>query len=173
MQRRALVVIDVQNDYFEGGKLPLWRAEETLAHIEGALRAAARLRMPVVLVQHVADAQAAPFFNEGSEGAALHPRVLALAPGAPVVVKRFADAFHETRLEQVLSDLGATALVVCGMMTQNCVAHTAVSKAAEKYQVAVLSDGCTTVSELVHNLALRAVGTRLSVLTAEEALGPA
>lgn len=47
------------------------------------------------------------------------------------------------------------------MMTQNCVTHMAISKAAEKYSVTILPDCCTTVDEMIHNIALHAVSTRV------------
>jgi len=50
-------------------------------------------------------------------------------------VKHFADSFEKTKLEETLAKLGVTELLLCGMMTQNCVTHTAISKAAEKYNV--------------------------------------
>jgi nicotinamidase-related amidase len=62
------------------------------------------------------------------------------------------------------------ALLVCGMMTQNCVTHTAISKPAEKYKVTILGDCCTTVSEILHKIALRAVSTRIELLPASEAI---
>lgn len=173
MNRRALLVIDLQNDYFPGGKFPLWNAEAVLERTLQAMDRARAQGLPVVLVQHIADSRRgpAPFFVEGSEGVQLHPRLRAAAPEAPLVVKAFADAFHQTDLQQVLAGLGVTELLVCGMMTQNCVTHTALSKAAEKYPVSILGDCCTTVSEMLHAIALNAVGTRLPVLSAAEALG--
>ena len=66
--------------------------------------------------------------------------------------------------------MGATTLLVCGMRTQNCVTHTAISKSAEKFEVLMLPDCCTTVSALIHNIALRAVATRLKLVPSEEAL---
>ncbi|MBP1771382.1 MAG: Isochorismatase hydrolase [Holophagaceae bacterium] len=173
MSRRALLVIDLQNDYFPGGKFPLWNAEATLDRTLQAMDRARAQGIPVVLVQHIADSRRgpAPFFVEGSEGAQLHPRVRAAAPEAPVVVKAFADAFHQTELQRVLAGLGVTELLIGGMMTQNCVTHTAISKAAEPYAVSILGDCCTTVSELLHAIALGAVATRLPVLPAAEALG--
>ncbi|MBI1752932.1 MAG: cysteine hydrolase [Acidobacteria bacterium] len=173
MDPRALLVIDLQNDYFPGGKFPLWNPE---AALDRALQAIGRARargIPVILVQHVADSRRgpAPFFQEGSEGAQLHPRLRAAAPGAPVVVKAFADSFHETELEATLAALGTAELLVCGMMTQNCVTHTAISKAAEKYRVSVLGDCCASVSEPVHLIALNALSTRVPILAAAEALG--
>ena len=56
------------------------------------------------------------------------------------------------------------------MMTQNCVTHTAISKAAEKYDVAIISDLCTTVTELLHLIALHAVSTRMKLVTSAEVL---
>ena len=167
--KKALLVVDVQNDYFPGGKLCLWNVEPTLASIEAAIKAAVQKEIPVILIQQLSGATS-PFFRNGTEGAAIHPRILKAAPDAPVVIKHYADSFHETELEALLSRLGVTSLLVCGMMTQNCVTHTAVSKSAEKYDVCILSDCCTTVSELIHTLALRAVSTRLKLVSSGEAI---
>lgn len=169
---KALIVIDLQNDYFPDGKFPQWHPEETLANVERAIEQARAKGVPVIHVQHIADASRgiAPFFNAGTAGVEIHPRILAAAPDAPVVVKHFADAFHDTTLKATLDALGATELLVCGMMTQNCVTHTAISKAAEPYAVTVLSDCCTTVSQMLHLIALNALSTRVTLATASEAL---
>jgi nicotinamidase-related amidase len=169
---KALLVIDLQNDYFPGGKFPLWNADATLEHVEQAIRKARDRAIPVILVQHVANSAqgVAPFLNRGTTGASVHPRVLAAAPYAPVVVKEFADSFVKTTLEDVLSSFHVTELLVCGMMTQNCVTHTAISKSAEKYEVTVLPDCCTTVSEILHLIALHALSTRVALVPASQAL---
>ncbi len=86
------------------------------------------------------------------------------------MVKQFADGFHQTTLEEKLTGLGVTDLLVCGMMTQNCVTHTAISKAADKYAVTVLPDCCTTVSEILHQIALHALSTRVKLVPSGEAL---
>jgi nicotinamidase-related amidase len=169
---KALVVIDLQNDYFPGGKYPLWNTEETLHNVLAAIGKAHESGIPVVLVQHVADDSKgpAPFFNAGSDGVELYPTLLAAAPGFPVVVKQFADSFHGTTLAATLAELGAKELLLCGMMTQNCVTHTAISKAAEDYRVTVLTDCCTTVDQMIHLIALNALSTRVGLATAAETL---
>ncbi len=169
---KALLVIDIQNDYFPGGKFPLWNAETVLARVERAIGLARGKGIPVILIQHIANPAKglAPFFNQGTDGAAIHPRILAAAPEAPVVVKAHADSFVATTLEATLAGLGATELLVCGMMTQNCVTHTAISRAAEKYEVCMLPDCCTTVSEMLHLIALNAVSTRLALVASDEAI---
>jgi nicotinamidase-related amidase len=172
MSQRALIVIDIQNDYFPGGTFPLWNTEATLKNIESAIEKAHLQDVPTIIVQHIANSSLgiAPFFNKGTAGADVHPRLRAAVPNAPIVVKEFADGFVNTSLEETLSKLGATELWVCGMMTQNCVTHTAISKAAEKYKVSILMDCCTTVNEMLHNIALHAVSTRVPLVAASDVL---
>ena len=169
---KALLVIDLQNDYFPGGKFPLWNTDVVLQNIERAIENATAQGIPVIHIQHIANSKMgiATFFNEGTAGANIHPRILAAAPQAPIVVKEFADSFEKTTLEATLAKLGATELLVCGMMTQNCVTHTAISKAAEKYSVAILVDCCTTVSEMIHNIALHAASTRVKLVPLSDVL---
>jgi len=169
---KALLVIDLQNDYFPGGAFPLWNAEATLANVEMAIGKAREAQVPVILIQHLADPAKglAPFFNQGTQGAELHSRIQAAAPDAPVVVKACADAFHQTSLKAVLQELGITELLVAGMMTQNCVTHTALSKTAERYEVTILPDCCTTVSEILHLIALNAVSVRVKLVPFVQAL---
>jgi len=168
--KKALLVIDLQNDYFPGGKFPLWNTDAILQNIERAIAKANAQGIPVIHIQHVAKQGMAPFFNEGTPGADIHPSILAAAPKAPVVVKEFADSFEQTNLEETLTKLGVTDLLVCGMMTQNCVTHTAISKAVEKYNVKILPDCCTTVSEILQLIALHAVSTRVNLVPSSEAL---
>jgi len=168
---KTLLVIDIQNDYFPEGKFPLWNADATLDNIECVIKKAKAQNIPVVLVQHIANSNGiAPFFNKDTAGVAIHPRILAVAPEAPVIVKGFADSFYNTTLEETLSQLGTTELLVCGMMTQNCVTHTAISKSAEKYDVSILKDCCTTVNEMLHNIALNAISTRIPLVTSTDVL---
>lgn len=169
---QALIVIDLQNDYFPEGRFPLADTEAALIAVEQAIAQARQRQWPVILVQHVADAPPglAPFFEAGSEGVALHPRIRAAAPEAPVVVKHAADSFYQTDLADRLVAAGVTGLLLCGMMTHNCVTHTALSRAAEGYRVKVLSDASTTVTPLLHQIALGAlVSTRAEVTTVAQA----
>jgi nicotinamidase-related amidase len=169
---KALLVIDLQNDYFPEGKFPLWNTEATLANLERAIERANAKKIPVVIVQHLADSSQglAPFFNRGTMGADVHPRIRAAAPNAVVVEKQFADSFFKTNLEETLAKAGITELLVSGMMTQNCVTHTAISQAAAKYDVSILVDCCTTVNEMLHQIALHAVSTRTRLVPSSDAI---
>ena len=170
--KKALLLIDLQNDYFPGGKFPLWNTDAVLSTIEQAIQAAQAKNIPIIHIQHIAnpDMGIAPFFNQGTDGANIHPRILAAAPDAPVVIKEYADSFVKTDLEEILTGLGVEELLICGMMTQNCVTHTAISRSAEKYKVSILPDCCTTVDEMIHTIALHAVSTRVPLVPSKDAI---
>lgn len=172
MTKPALIVIDVQNDYFANGAFPLWNVDAALAATVKAINAARSKGIPVIHVQHVMHADgAAPFFNAGTAGADIHPQVLAAAPDAPVVIKQFADSFEATTLSDQLASQGIDELLLCGMMTQHCVTYTALSKQAQSYSnVTVLSDATTTLSEVVHGLALSGLQTKVTLATVDQAL---
>jgi nicotinamidase-related amidase len=167
---KALLVIDVQNDYFSDGKFPLWNAEIASENVEKTVKKAKDMGIPVIYVQHVVNQEPAPFFGKGTPGVEISPRILAAAPDAPIIEKQHADSFEGTTLEETLNKLGVTELLVCGMMTHNCVTHTAISKSAEKYGITVLPDCCTTLSEIIHLLALDALSDRVKVIQSAEAL---
>lgn len=128
--------------------------------------------MEIIVIQHIANPAMglAPFFNKGTTGAELHPEILTSVGDATVVLKEYADSFHQTDLESILDERGVTELLVCGMMTQNCVTHTAISRAAEKYKSTILADCCTTVNEMLHLIALHAVSTRVALAGYKEAV---
>lgn len=157
--RKVLVVIDIQNEYFPDGKFPLWNPEKTLNSTLELIDLAKKQNIPVVLIQHVLG-EDAPLFTLGSSGARIHQKILEAVPNAPVVSKQYADSFYKTNLETVLDKLGVEHIIMCGMMTQNCVTHTALSKNAEKYKVSIVVDACTTVNEIIHNIAIEALGPR-------------
>jgi len=157
--KTALIIIDPQNDYLAGGKYPLWNMDQSISQIKLAMSIAIEKDMAIYFVQHIA-AKDSPFFQEGSEGAEVITELRERAPDAKVVVKHHADSFEQTELDLLLKAEGVQSIVLCGMMTQNCITHTALSKSAEDYQLSILSDACTTVDEMVHNIALSALSVR-------------
>lgn len=165
--KRALIVIDVQNDYFADGLFPQWEAERVLENSLTAIAHASAAGDEVILIQHIAanDAGPAPFFNPDTPGVELHPKLLAAVPAATRVVKQHADSFLNTRLHEVLLASGCTELLLCGMMTQNCVTHTALSPLASGYRMAVIPEACSSVSQMIHLIALRALSDRVPLLS--------
>ena len=170
--QKALLIIDLQNDYFPRGKYPLHNTAQTLSNIEIAIDKANHHSIPIILVQHIADdgsGIAAPFFNKGTLGVEIHPTILNAASNADIVEKNYADSFEQTNLEQVLQKHKITELLITGMMTQNCITHTAISKAADKYGVTIVMDCCATVDDMTNKIALKAVSTRVNLQTIAQA----
>ncbi|TDR92906.1 cysteine hydrolase family protein [Enterovirga rhinocerotis] len=163
---RTLLVIDIQNEYFPGGALPLWRAEETEARIVAAIGKARASGDRIILVRHVS-AAATGLFVAGSPGAALRPAISDAAGDAPIVSKAHADAFQDTDLADHLA--GTSELLIFGMMTQNCVVFTALSGLANRFHVQVIGDLCTAPVEVVHRIALNALASKLRVSSADDA----
>ncbi|CAM3139615.1 cysteine hydrolase family protein [Vibrio diazotrophicus] len=172
MNKTALLVIDIQNDYFPGGKFPLWKTDKILINIKELIAKANQKHVPVFLIQHLSSAPKgmAPFFEKGSEGANIHPEIMAMCPNAEVIQKQHADSFYQTHLDKLLEKFDIEDLLICGMMTQNCVTHTAISKKAEKYKVSIIEDCCTTTDAMIHKMALNAASPRVHLVTFSEAL---
>lgn len=167
MSEQALLVIDPQNDYFPDGKYPLWNTEVVLEKMKQAIKTAREKSIPVLLIRHEGN-ENSPFFNPGTEGVEIHPEITKLTPNAPVITKHFADSFEQTPLSGLLGDLDISELILCGMMTQNCITHTALSKMAEGYQVSVLTDACTTVDAMIHGIAINALSVRTHLSTTDQ-----
>lgn len=161
---RALIVIDIQNEYFPGGNLPLFEAAETEARIIAAIGRAREAGDRIILVRHELPPTEG-LFAAGSSGAAIRDGVLAEAGDAPVVTKHFADAFQETDIASHLD--GVDQLLICGMMTQNCVAFTALSELHRISDVTVIGDLCAAPLEVVHVIALSAIGSKRRLVDAD------
>jgi nicotinamidase-related amidase len=143
MAKQALIVVDIQNDYFPQGKWPLVGADaaaDNAAQLIAAFRAAGD---PVVHIRHEFTSEDAPFFTPGSEGAKLHPKVLNRAD-EPVVLKHFVNSFRETELKAVLDEHGITDLVVVGSMSHMCVDGITRAAADMGYSVIVIHDACAS-----------------------------
>jgi nicotinamidase-related amidase len=116
----ALVVIDVQNDYFPGGRMEVPGSTAAARHVAELLGAARAARWPVLHVQHLSSRPDATFLVPGTPGVEIHPLAFPAA-GEPVVQKHFPNGFRGTTLLEEIRKAGADRLLICGMMTQMCV----------------------------------------------------
>ena len=137
--KRALILIDVQNEYVSGKlRIEYPPIEESLANIAQAAAAAVRLGIPIVTVQQNAPAES-PVFAKGSPSWALHP-VVAELPSALHVEKALPSALAGTGLGDWLKANAIDTLTVAGYMTHNCNASTILDAAHQGWSVEYLSD---------------------------------
>ncbi len=141
--RDALLVIDIQNDYFPGGAMELAGMEAAGARAAEALQAMRGRSAPVYFLQHLSTRPGAAFFLPGTAGAELHPCVTP-RPGEAVITKHFPNGFRETALLERLRDDGVEHLVICGAMSHMCVDATTRAAFDLGFRCTVLADACAT-----------------------------
>lgn len=140
---KALLLVDIQNDYFAGGKNELVEPENALKSAVEILTVFRTLGLPVIHIQHISLRKDATFFLPNTWGVEIHP---ALTPqtNEDIVIKHTPNSFFETNLNEIICEKGITELVVGGMMTHMCIDTTV--RAAKDYAIPVtlLSDACAT-----------------------------
>jgi nicotinamidase-related amidase len=143
--RRALLVIDMQNEYVSGA-LPISYppVEHSLERIGRALDVAESADIPVIVVQQTAP-ESSPIFAAGSHGAELH-RTVATKRRDLLLSKTLPSCFADTDLDQWLRENGIDTVAIAGYMTQNCDESTARDAAHRGYRVEFLSDATGTLS---------------------------
>lgn len=137
--KRALIVIDVQNEYVSGNLLITYPpVQDSLGKIEAAIDAAQAKGMPIVVVQHDAPV-GSPIFAKGSHGWQLHPSV-ASRHHDHLINKSMASAFAGTDLDAWLQQNDIDTLTIVGYMTHNCNASTILHASHAGYKVEFLHD---------------------------------
>ena len=139
----ALVLIDLQNDYFPGGAMELVGPDDAVSQARSLLLAFRERSLPIFHIQHIAKRPGATFFLPETRGAEIHNAVSPTA-GETVITKHFPNGFRETTLLEGLRSVGASKLVIAGMMTHMCVDTTVRAASDYGFQVAVAQDGCAT-----------------------------
>lgn len=138
----ALIIIDIQNDYFPQGKCELFQAEQALTVTKKLLKHFRAKEFPVFYVQHISP-ENATFFLPNTRGVQIHKSIEPLT-SEHVIVKHMPDSFHETTLHEQLSLLSIKNLVMCGMMTHMCVDTSVRAAKGLGYNVTLIADGCAT-----------------------------
>jgi nicotinamidase-related amidase len=167
MSRQALILIDLQNDYFPGGRWPLYGINTAADNASRLLAAARESGELVVHIRHEFTSADAPFFTPGSPGAQTHPKV-ASREGEVVILKHHVNAFRETNLREVLAEHRITNLVICGAMSHMCV--DAATRAASDlgYQCLVIHDACASRDLEFHGRTVPAVEVHAAFMSALE-----
>lgn len=142
--KRALLVIDVQNEYFTG-KLPISHPQNSLERITQAMDAAAQAEIPVVVIQHSATQANSATFRRESQEWELHSEI-GKRPRAILIEKNVPGSFTDTQLEGWLREHDIDTVVVSGYMTQMCCDTTARQAMHLGFGVEFLSDATGTLA---------------------------
>ena len=140
---RALLIVDIQNDYFPGGRMELEGTEPASMRAGELVATFRRRQLPVIHIQHISVRPGATFFLPDTDGAKIHGNV-APSAGETVIQKNFPNAFRETRLLDHLRQAGINELVIAGMMTHMCVDATTRAAADLGLTCLLAHDACAT-----------------------------
>jgi len=144
MSKKALIVIDIQNDYFEGGALPLVNPVKASLNARKVLDHFRTNNLPIAYIQHVSgNPEAFPVFVEGTNGIEIHENVKPLE-GEKVFQKYYPNSFRETGLLEYLKENDVTEVVITGMMTHMCVDATTRAAFDFGYTCTVIGDTCAS-----------------------------
>ncbi len=173
----ALIIIDIQKDYFPGGKFPLVNPEEAAKNAYMLLQCFREHGGHHVHIQHISTRTDATLFISGHRGTDIHDLV-AHFEGEPIVYKHSPNSFLNTNLLELLKSRGIERVVICGMMTHMCVDATARAASDLGFQVIVAEDACATrdlkygettiPAEHVHKAFLAALKSYGKVMKSEE-----
>jgi len=141
--KTALVIVDIQNDYFPGGAMELAGPNEAAAQAAKLLAEFRRKSLPVIHIQHVSTRAGATFFLPDTKGVEIHESV-APRDSERVIRKHFPNGFRETTLGDELRALGAERLAIAGMMTHMCIDATTRAAADLGFQCLLAHDACAT-----------------------------
>ena len=143
MSSKALVVVDIQNDYFPGGKMELVGSTEAAA-VAALVKADFKAQgLPVFMIQHVSKSPTASFFLPETHGVEIHESVK-LADTDRLIVKHFPNSFRETELLNELRSAQVTELTIVGMMTHMCIDTTTRAASDLGFKVTVIGNACAT-----------------------------
>ncbi|HWV73227.1 MAG TPA: cysteine hydrolase family protein [Pseudosphingobacterium sp.] len=168
--KTALVIMDLQNDYFPGGTMELVAAEKTAEKVANVLSYFRGKHLPVIHVQHIALQEGATFFLLNTKGAEIHKTVTPLDT-EKVITKHYPNSFRDTELLRYLKENNISNLVICGMMTDVCVAATTRASMDYGFSNTVIADAVTTRNRELNGKTIPAQQVTESYLAGLNALG--
>ncbi|MCU4636572.1 MULTISPECIES: cysteine hydrolase family protein [Acinetobacter] len=162
--KQALLIIDVQNDYFKNGKMELVGPEQALEKIKQLEQYFSEKNLPIIYVQHINPPQAS-FFQENTDGVLLHPE-LSTGSDSLIVIKHYPNSFLETDLDELLKTHQIEQLVITGMMTHMCIDSGTRAAKELGYQPILIADATATRNLSYDGKIVKAEDVQTAFLTA-------
>ena len=138
----ALLHIEIQNDYFSNGRMPLERSIETSQRAKEALQAYRNNQLPIIHIQHISTHPEAVHFLPCTKGVEFHENTLPLK-GETIIKKHYPNSFKDTTLLNHLKKMRTNHLVIAGMTTHMAIDATVRAAYDLGFSFTVLHDACT------------------------------
>ncbi len=141
--KSALILIDIQNDYFIGGNLELNHMEPAANQAKKLLTLFRNANLPLFHIQHISTLPTATFFKPNTSGVEINERVLP-QPNEIVIIKHFPNSFRNTDLFMNLKMSEVDNVVICGAMSHMCIDATTRAAFDFGFNCIVIEDACAT-----------------------------
>lgn len=165
MSKRAVIVVDIQNEYFSSGKLPLVNIEQAAANAARVIDAARQKSDLLVHIHHEFPDPNAPLFTPGSDGVNIHESVTPKGDER-VILKHYPNSFLKTPLKETLDAAGIEDVVVIGAMSHMCIEATTRAASDFGYKVTVLEDACATMDLAFNGVTVPAAQVHATAMAA-------
>jgi nicotinamidase-related amidase len=141
--KTGLILVDIQNDYFSGGRMELVGMDAAGAKARELLAFFRDNQWPTFHIQHISITKGATFFLPNTKGVEIHNRVTP-HPNDLVLQKHYPNSFRETSLLNELKNAAVKNIVICGAMSHMCIDATARAAFDLGFKCTVIHDGCAT-----------------------------
>jgi nicotinamidase-related amidase len=167
MSKRAIIIVDLQQDYLASGSFALTGIDTAATNAARVVEAAREKGDRIIHVHHIAKEAASPLFAPGTDGILPIPAVTPQANDT-VIIKNYPNSFRETALQQVLQDGGIEDVVVVGAMSDVCIDATARAAADLGYDLTVVHDACATRDKTFGDSLVPAAQVHATIMSALE-----
>jgi nicotinamidase-related amidase len=158
-------MVDLQNDYFPGGKMELAGIEVAAENARILVNEFRKKKLTVIYIQHISVAPNAFFFLQGTDGAKINDRVIPREDEA-VVVKNYPNSFRGTSLLEILKNERIDDMVICGAMSHMCIDATTRAAFDLGFNCVVAEDACATRDLLFNSKIIKASDVHASFMAA-------
>jgi len=162
---QALILVDIQNDYFPGGRNPVVGAEAAATVTKNVLDKAREKHEAIIHIQHTSLRPNATFLLPDTPGSDIHPLVAPL-PDETVVQKHHPNSFRDTTLLAELQSRQISRLFFCGMMTHMCIDTTVRAASDLGFQCIIVGDATATKDLTYGSITVPAVHVQAAFLAA-------
>lgn len=162
---KCLLMVDLQNDYFPGGKVELAGIEAAAENARILLTEFRKTKSTIIHIQHISVPPNAFFFLPGTDGAKINDRVTP-QEGETVVVKNYPNSFRDTSLLEILRAANIDDLVICGAMSHMCIDATTRAAFDLGFNCVVAEDACATMDLSFNNKIIKASEVHASFMAA-------
>jgi len=163
---KALLLIDIQREYFENGKLELVNPIAASENAKKLLEHFRKENGTIIHVQHISG-EGSPIFVPGTKGIEIHENVKPLE-GEKVITKHFPNSFRGTDLLEYLHSKEIKHLVIVGMMTHMCIDAGTRAAVDLGFECTVIGDACATLNLQINGQEVKAEDVHNAFLAALE-----